>query len=106
MFDAQPFEELDGMIQMWLESYNTYHLIDGLAMREAWGAIMPHIILSEKNLKAILQQVKWALAEDGMEGALLTPRLRTLRFRGGAQEMSTGYNTESLDSEFSVVSVR
>jgi hypothetical protein len=104
--DAKPFEELDDMIQMWLESYNTYHLVDGAAMKEAWGAIMPHIMLSEKNLEAILQQVQWALAEDALEGALLTPRLRRVRFRGGAQEMTTGYNTEFLDSEFSVVSVR
>lgn len=51
-------------------------------------------------------QVLWALAEDELDGALLTPRLRRLRFRGGAQEMSTGFNTEHLDSEFSTVSVR
>ena len=50
--------------------------------------------------------MRWALAEDTFEGALLTPRLRRLRFRGGAQEMTTGFNTEQLDSEFSVVSVR
>lgn len=42
------------MVQMWLESYNTYHLVDGAAMKEAWGAIMPHIMLSPKNLQAIL----------------------------------------------------
>jgi len=74
----QPFEELDDMIQMWLESYNTYHLVDGAAMKEAWGAIMPHIMLSEKNLEAILDQVKWALSEDGLDGALLTPRCELL----------------------------
>ena len=51
-------------------------------------------------------QVRWALAEDTFDGALLTPRLRRLRFRGGAQEMTTGFNTQFLDSEFSVVSVR
>lgn len=100
------FEELDDVIQMWIESYNTYHLIDGAAMKEAWGAIMPHIMLSQKNLDAILDQVKWALLEDSLDGALLTPRLRRVRFRGGAQEMITTYNTEQLDSEFSVVSVR
>jgi hypothetical protein len=94
------------MIQMWLESYNTYHLVDGAAMKEAWGSIMPHIMLSEKNLDAILDQVRWAIAEDCLDGALLTPRLRRVRFRGGAQEMITGFNTEHLDSEFSVVSVR
>lgn len=91
---------------MWLESYNTYHLVDGAAMKEAWGCIMPHIMLSEKNLKAILDQVLWALAEDKFDGALLTPRLRRVRFRGGAREMAFGFNTEHLDSEFSVVSVR
>jgi hypothetical protein len=101
-----PLEDLDHVIQMWIESYNTYHLIDGFAMKEAWGAIMPHIVLSEKNLNAIVDAVKWALAEDDMDGAILSPRLRRVRFRGGAQEMITGYNTENLDSEFSVVSVR
>ena len=104
--DGSPVEELDDSVQMWLEGYNTYHLVDGKAMKEAWGAIMPHIMLSEKNLAAILAQVQWALMEDGMDGALLTPRLRRVRFRGGAQEMTTGFNTEHLDSEFSVVSVR
>jgi len=101
-----PYEELDDMIQMWLESYNTYHLVDGKAMKEAWGNIMPHIMLSTKNLDAIVAQVKWALIEDSMNGALLSPRMRRIRFRGGAQEMITGYNTEFLESEFSVVSVR
>lgn len=62
------------MIHMWVESYNTYHLVDGAAMKEAWGAIMPHIMLSEKNLQAILDQVKWALAEDQFGGSILTPR--------------------------------
>ena len=51
-------DELDDMVQMWLEGYNTYHLVDGAAMKEAWGAIMPHIMLSEKNLDAILDQVR------------------------------------------------
>ena len=53
----QPMEELEDSIQMWLESYNTYHLVDGAAMKEAWGSIMPHIMLAEKNLDAILNQV-------------------------------------------------
>ena len=48
---------MEDVIQMWLESYNTYHLIDGLAMKDAWGCIMPHIILGKKNLQAILDQV-------------------------------------------------
>ena len=104
--DDQPVEELFDSVQMWSEGYNTYHLIDGKAMQEAWGAIMPHIMLSPKNLDAVLAQVKWALYEDEMNGALLTPRLRRVRFRGGAQEMTTSFNTEHLESEFSVVSVR
>eukprot|EP01038_Epipyxis_sp_PR26KG_P004683 gene4683-6578_t len=104
--DNKPQDELIDVIQMWVESYNTYHLIDGAAMKEAWGAIMPHIILSEKNLQALLDQVRWALEEDAMNGVLLTPRLRKVRFRGGAQEMNSGFNTQQLDSEFSVVSVR
>ena len=54
----------------------------------------------------MLMQVRWALNEDGLGGALLTPRMCRIRFRGGAQEMITGYNTEELDAEFSVVSVR
>jgi hypothetical protein len=48
---------MEDSIQMWLESYNTYHLVDGAAMKEAWGSIMPHIMLAEKNLDAILDQV-------------------------------------------------
>ena len=104
--DDEPFEELEDNIQMWCESYNTYHLVDGAAMKEVWGAIMPHIMLSEHNLEAIVKQIKWALAEEDMRGAMLTPRLRRLRFRGGAAEMVTGFNTEHLDSEFSVISVR
>jgi hypothetical protein len=54
-------EEHEDSIQMWLESYNTYHLVDGAAMKEAWGSIMPHIMLAEKNLDAILDQV-WSHA--------------------------------------------
>lgn len=41
-----------------------------------------------------------------MSGTLLTPRLRRLRFRGGAAEMDRGYNLEALESEYSVVSIR
>ena len=67
-------EALDDQIQMWAEGYNTYHLVDGAAMKEAWGAIMPHIMLSEKNLDAILDQIRWALAEDTFDGTILTPR--------------------------------
>lgn len=104
--DGKPFEEIDDMIQMWIESYNTYHLIDGFAMKEAWGAIMPHLILSPHNLKAMLDKVIWALDEDESNSAILSPRFRRLRFRGGAQEMTTAFNTEFLDTEFSVVSVR
>ena len=51
-------------------------------------------------------QVQWALEEDELDGALLTPRMRRLRVRGGAQQMIMGYNADHLDSEFSVVSVR
>jgi hypothetical protein len=102
----EPLEELEDQVQMWLEGYNTYHLVDGAAMKEAWGGIMPHIMLSENNLNAIVKQVQWALSEDSLNGCLLTPRLRRMRFRGGASEMIMGYNTEHLDSEFSVVSVR
>ena len=81
--DGEPFDELENMIQMWLESYNTYHLIDGAAMKEVWGAIMPHIIYSPKNLEAILDQVKWALDEDALKSAMLSPRMRRIRLRGG-----------------------
>lgn len=91
---------------MWVESYNAYHLVDGAAMKEAWGTIMPHIMLSEKNLEAIAEKVKWALREDDIDCTLLTPRFRQLRLRGGVKEFSSGYNTERFDSEFSVVNVR
>lgn len=100
------FKPLENNLQMWVESYNCYHLIDGYAMKEAFGGIMPNIILSPKNLDAIVDQVKWALLEDSSGGVMLSPRLRRIRFRGGAQEMIFGYNLEELDSEYSVVSVR
>jgi len=100
------FKPLENNLQMWIESYNCYHLIDGYAMKEAFGGIMPNIILSPKNLEAIVDQVKWALLEDSSGGVMLSPRLRRIRFRGGAQEMIFGYNLEELDSEYSVVSVR
>jgi hypothetical protein len=67
---------------------------------------MPEIILSPENLNALLARVRLALEEDKGGAAILTPRLRTVRLRGGAKEMVMGYNTETLDSEFSVVSVR
>lgn len=100
------FKPLENNLQMWIESYNCYHLIDGYAMKEAFGGIMPNIILSPKNLEAIVDQVKWALLEDSSGGVMLSPRLRRIRFRGGAQEMIFGYNLQELDSEYSVVSVR
>jgi hypothetical protein len=100
------FKPLENNLQMWIESYNCYHLIDGYAMKEAFGGLMPNIILSPKNLEAIVDQVKWALLEDSSGGVMLSPRLRRIRFRGGAQEMIFGYNLEELDSEYSVVSVR
>lgn len=103
---SQAISELEDSVQMWLEGYNTYHLVDGAAMKEAWGGIVPHVLLSPRNLQAMLERLRWALAEDEMGGALLTPRMRRLRFRGGAQEMTMGFNTEQLESEFSVVSVR
>ncbi|CAM6003540.1 unnamed protein product [Sphagnum balticum] len=49
-------------------------------------------------------EVQWALEEDALDGTMLTPRLRTIRLRGGAKEMAMGYNTDTIDSEFSVVS--
>ena len=55
--DDKPVEQLSDAIQMWCESYNSYHLIDGQAMKAAWGGIMPEIILSEVNLEALLNQV-------------------------------------------------
>ena len=92
----QSFKELEDIIQIWVESYNTYHLLDGAAMKEVWGSIMPHIVLSERNLARILAQVEWAVAEDAADGAILSPRQRRLRLHGGAQEMIMGYNTEHL----------
>ena len=68
---------------MWLEGYNTYHLVDGAAMKEVWGAIMPHIIYSPKNLDAIVEKVKWALHEDRLNGSMLSPKMRRIRFRLG-----------------------
>jgi hypothetical protein len=104
--ELQPFPVLKDKIHMWCEGYNTYHLIDGAAMHESWGRLMPDILLSKGNLAAVLDKVRWALYEDTMGGTLLSPRMRRTRLRGGAQEMDGGYNTQVLDSEFSVVSVR
>lgn len=56
--DQNPFEAHADVLHMWVESYNTYHLIDGVAMKAAWGGIMPDIILSETNLAAMANQVK------------------------------------------------
>jgi hypothetical protein len=91
---------------MWVESYNTYHLVDGKAMLEAWGCIMPHIVLSDKNLKAILDQVLFANLEDESGVVSLSPRMRTLRFGGGSAEVKMGFNTDEIDSEYATVSVR
>jgi hypothetical protein len=79
---------------MWAQGYNTYHLIDGHAMRSLHGGIRPDIILDEASLRALLDQVCWALAEDEIGGALLSPRQRRIRLRGGPLEFSDGYNTE------------
>ena len=50
--------------------------------------------------------MKWALEEDKLGGTLLSPRMRRVRLRGGSEEMPSGFNTENLDTEYSVVSVR
>jgi hypothetical protein len=93
-------------VQMWLEGYNTHHMVDGAAMKQALGGLVPDVLLSEANLQALLNQLKWALDEDTLGGALLSPRMRRVRFRGGAQEMPMGFNTDKMDAEFSVVNVR
>jgi len=99
----QAYAGMEDVIQMWLESYNVYHLIDGLAMKDAWGCIMPHIILGKKNLQAILDQVKWALLEDSLEGPLLSPKMRAIRLQGGKENFVRGYNTQEPVFEHSVV---
>ena len=84
-------------------------VVDALTVADVGIDILTHVLTAHPHVhlpSPFLCQVRWALAEDTFEGALLTPRLRRLRFRGGAQEMTTGFNTEQLDSEFSVVSVR
>lgn len=91
-------------LQIWAEGYNTYHLVDGKAMTDAWGELKEQVLLSPRNLQALLEAVQFALYEDEMEGALLSPRMRTIRFRGGADAMAMGLNTAELDQEFSVVS--
>lgn len=42
---------------MWADGYNTHHLIDGFAMKKAWGGLVPEILFSEKNLNALVHQV-------------------------------------------------
>jgi hypothetical protein len=103
--DSGVSEGLGGVLQMWAEGYNTHHLVDGFAMRSAWGGVNEDILLSEGNLAAILDRVRWALKE-GDQGAMLTERLRAVRLRGGAKEMAMGFNTDQLEAEYSVVSVR
>lgn len=55
--EDEPLEQLNDVIQMWCEGYNTYHLIDGSAMKAAWGGVIPAIVLSQGNLEALLNQV-------------------------------------------------
>ena len=50
--------------------------------------------------------MQFAVEEDVADVVNLTPRMRRVRFRGGAQEMMMGYNTETLDDDFCVVTVR
>lgn len=94
------------VFQMFTVGRNIYSLIDGAAMKEVWGCMMPHIIFGEDNLKAIAQQVIDAVEEEDMDAVVTTPRLSLVRFAGGSREMRTPFNTEKIDSEFSTVSVR
>lgn len=41
-----------------------YHLINGLAMKERWGYIVPHILESERNRKRICDKIQFALHEQ------------------------------------------
>lgn len=84
--DADEFVSL----QIWCESYNTYHLLDGTAMKAAWGSLRPDIVLAPHNLQAMLEKVQLALEEDLSEAVVLTPRMRSVRLRGGANEMVMG----------------
>lgn len=49
---------------MWVEGHNMYHLINGLAMKERWGYIVPHILESERNRKRICDKIQFALHEQ------------------------------------------
>ena len=93
-------------MQMWLEGYNTHHLVDGAAMKEVWGGVVPHILLSEANLQAIVDTVEWALEESELQGTLLSPRMRNLRLRGGKPVVEGGFNTQVVESDFSTVKIR
>lgn len=83
---------------MYIVGRNTYQLIDGAAMKEAYGDIMPHIVMSQKNLDALTNKIKFALMEAEVDGVFLSPRLSRIRFRGGAQEMKdAGYNVQEFE---------
>lgn len=84
--DADEFVSL----QIWCESYNTYQLLDGAAMKAAWGSLRPDIVLAPHNLQVMLEKLQLALEEDLSEAVVLTPRMRSVRLRGGANEMVMG----------------
>lgn len=88
-----PFPLFDGLIHMWIESSNAYHLIDGQAMRETWGTMMPHILLSKKNLDAIVEQVKHALFEVEQQSVSLSPRMSRMSF-SELEEIFCYYGTQ------------
>lgn len=67
------FEGLHKSFQMWLESYNVYHLIDGHSQLMQWGSIMPHILNSPKNREALAAKVMYALEEDSLDTLSLSP---------------------------------
>lgn len=79
---------------MWVESYNTYHLLDGPSFKQFYQKVSPHQVLKTESMQYILKQLKFAVWEQKQRtGAVLDQELRTERLQGGAEFWQDGYNT-------------
>ena len=50
-------DKFDNTMQMWVDSYNSYHLLDGLSVKEFYGSVKPGKLLTSDNMQYILKQV-------------------------------------------------
>lgn len=110
------------LLQMWIEGSNVYHLVDGKKMIETWGAILPQVLESKKNLDAILGkvslqqsqllppladllQIQDALYEEIMGGVMLNDRLGKIRVyeREEGGELVESFNAQNFSFHSAVV---